>query len=329
MKKALSLILALVLAVSLLAVPASAASVVVSPQNLSVDGATVNCEKYNIDGNNYFKLRDLAAVLNGTDSQFDVGWDAEKNLISVTTHHAYTSPDGTELKIRGDLSSTAVPSNQTLMIDGVVRTDLTVWNIGGSNFFKLRELGEALGFAVNYNADTQTALVESYGDTAFGHLKAEAVNNGTVTPGGNYYYNYYTYESEETASVYEFAATYAPSLDCILLDVDNGLEGTYVYTALVIPSSLATPYAVVVQDNVNGTVQEGAGTLDPASVPLLDGQNTVTVTLQQYDGNSADLPDLQSIMGAHLVIILNSAYGFLLQPNGYNLSDLGFINSGL
>ena len=49
---------------------------VLSPQKLSVNGTNVDCGKYNIDGANYFKLRDLAYMLNGTASQFDVGFDA-------------------------------------------------------------------------------------------------------------------------------------------------------------------------------------------------------------------------------------------------------------
>ena len=134
-----------------------------SAQSLSVDGKTVACDKYNIDGSNYFKLRDLAALLDGTGSRFDVGWDDANKVVSITTNHAYTAPNGHELEIGADLSATAVLSPQTIMIDGEVRTDLTVYNIGGSNFFKLREMGEALGFDVDYIAETNTAVVTSRG----------------------------------------------------------------------------------------------------------------------------------------------------------------------
>ena len=59
MKK--SLIFALVLALLLaLAAPAFAFAIERSAQNLTVDGKTVRCDKYNIEGSNYFKLRDLA-----------------------------------------------------------------------------------------------------------------------------------------------------------------------------------------------------------------------------------------------------------------------------
>ena len=160
MKKTLILLLALVLLVSL-ASPALAFTAVRSAQNLTVDGKSVACDKYNIDDYNYFKLRDLAQLLNGTESQFDVGWDEAKGVISVTTHHAYTTPDGHELEIGEDLSYTAVPSAQKILIDGCMRSDLKAYNIGGSNYFKLRDLGGAVGFGVGYDASTNTAVVTS------------------------------------------------------------------------------------------------------------------------------------------------------------------------
>ena len=40
------------------------------------------------------------------------------------------------------------------------------YNIDGSNYFKLRDLGDALGFTVDYDADSNTAIVLSKGSTA-------------------------------------------------------------------------------------------------------------------------------------------------------------------
>ncbi len=165
MKKLTAISLALVLLISL-AVPAFAFTAVLSPQKLAVDGKQIDCEKYNIDGSNYFKLRDLARLLNGTGSQFDVGWDETNKVVSVTTNHAYTTPNGHELEVGADKSGTAVVSTQTIMIDGRVRSDLAVYNIGGSNFFKLREMGDALGFDVDYDGTTNTAIVRSRGGQA-------------------------------------------------------------------------------------------------------------------------------------------------------------------
>ena len=134
--------------------------VVLSPQNLMVDGVMKDVEKYNIDGSNYFKLRDIAYLLNGTGSQFSVGWDAETGTVSIVTGEAYT-PNGSEMLVGADKSATAVPSSQTIKINGAVRADLSVYNLDGNNFFKLRDLGEALGFDVDYDAATNTAIVKS------------------------------------------------------------------------------------------------------------------------------------------------------------------------
>ena len=40
-----------------------------------VSGKVVAFNTYNIEGDNYFKLRDIAMTLNGTEKQFDIGWD--------------------------------------------------------------------------------------------------------------------------------------------------------------------------------------------------------------------------------------------------------------
>ena len=160
MKKLLALVLILVFSLAL-CVPAAAFSAQLSAQNLVVNGAAVACEKYNIDGSNYFKLRDLAMLLSGTGSQFDVGWDSVGGVVSITTNHPYTTATGHELEVGADNSATAQPSAQTILIDGVLQSDLTVYNIGGSNFFMLRELGNKLGFAVDYDKATNTAIITS------------------------------------------------------------------------------------------------------------------------------------------------------------------------
>ena len=194
MKK--SIVFALVLALLLaLAAPAFAFAIERSAQNLTVDGKAVVCDKYNIDGNNYFKLRDLAKLLNGTGSQFDVSWDADQQLVSITTKHPYTMPTGSELVVGEDKSATAVLSSQTIMIDGTVRRDLTVYNIGGSNFFKLRELGDALGFDVDYDPDSNTAIVASRGKPA---SASDLRLNDFCSITGKYagdagYYEYYSF----------------------------------------------------------------------------------------------------------------------------------------
>ena len=149
----------------LLSLPAQAAAPVpghieVSGQGLLVDGEEKTVQKYNIDGANYFKLRDIAFLLNGTGAQFSVGWDSAAATVTVTGGEAY-APNGGELTVGRDLSASAVPSAQTVWINGAERSDLSVYNIGNENYFKLRDLGRAIGFAVDFDAEANAAVVDT------------------------------------------------------------------------------------------------------------------------------------------------------------------------
>lgn len=142
-------------------VPASAegVTVVATTQNVTVDGKKVDAEIYNINGENYFKLRDIAQMLNGTNSQFAVGFNEESRTIAVTTSKAYVSV-GTELVKGEDKSSTCVPSDMPIFVNGA-SVSPTAYNIGGNNFLRLRDLGEMLGFGVGYDEATRTVLITS------------------------------------------------------------------------------------------------------------------------------------------------------------------------
>ncbi len=142
-----------------LALPAPAAGVVRSTQALEVDGRSVSCEAYNIDGHNYFRLRDVAALLSGTSAQFSVEYNEKARAVLVKTGEAYVRQPG-DLEPGEDCSASAVPSSQSVRIDGI-EAALSVWNLGGSNYFQLRELGEALGFGVDYDEARRTILVTS------------------------------------------------------------------------------------------------------------------------------------------------------------------------
>lgn len=158
MKKLLSVLLAAALVLGL-HVSASAARVVRTNQRFVANGQTVDCEIYNIDGSNYFKLRDLAQLMSGTDSRFSVSYDAGTGTVSLVTGESYV-PVGGELAPGEDRSASAVKSPQTLLLNGGAVSP-EAWNIGGSNFFKLRDLGRLLGFSVRYDEASRTAYADS------------------------------------------------------------------------------------------------------------------------------------------------------------------------
>ena len=178
MKKFLFVIFCLIMILSF-SYTFAASNVVISPQKVMVNGEYKNFEVYNIDGNNFFKLRDIAYVLNATTSQFSVDYNSEKHLIEVEKNKSYTQVGG-ELVVGADKSKTAVLSSQKLSINSEEKS-LTAYNIGGNNFFKLRELGTALNFNVDFKQDTNTVVIESQKEELVNISSAVAkIYNGTM-----------------------------------------------------------------------------------------------------------------------------------------------------
>ncbi len=162
MKKALSIIIAILLTLSLLPIGVLAAedTSVLSPCSLRVDGKPADCAAYDIGGETWFKLRDVALALAGTGSRFSVSWDAEARAVTLTAGEAY-EPDGSEGKAGEDRSAAAVPSGQTFLINGAVQAELPAWNIGGHNYFRLADLAAALGFQADYDEGSDTAIIRA------------------------------------------------------------------------------------------------------------------------------------------------------------------------
>ena len=67
---------------------------------------------------------------------------------------------GGELSGSAASNQKALPCLLTIRIDGA-EVKLTAYNIGGNNYFMLRDLGEALGFEVDYDAAARTMIINS------------------------------------------------------------------------------------------------------------------------------------------------------------------------
>lgn len=133
-----------------------------STHNMTVDGNTVVPQGYLVDGENYFKLRDIAYILSGTDSQFNVTWEAETGRILITTGQAYQTVGGEMTSSVSATINSFRESDAVIVING--RTvSLTGYRINGNNYFRVRDLGDALGFGVDYDDATRTVLIDSTG----------------------------------------------------------------------------------------------------------------------------------------------------------------------
>ena len=129
----------------------------VSRHKVTLNGAKADLAAYTINSNNYFKLRDLAKALKGLDSEFEVKWNAAQQRIDLTSRTAYT-PVGGEQAVLPAGNKAASLTNASVYLDGKP-LNLTAYSIGGNNYFKLRDLGDTLGFGVDWNADTMTMIL--------------------------------------------------------------------------------------------------------------------------------------------------------------------------
>ena len=148
--------------------PATSVTPSASPQGFSVsptsstvlvNGDTTAFEAYNIGGSNFFKLRDLAFALNGTSKQFAVGWDGANNAVSLTSGEAYT-PTGGEMEQGDGTAKSASPTTSSILLDGQ-ELSLTAYNIGGNNFFRLRDLMSALDIGVTWDGAASTIGIDT------------------------------------------------------------------------------------------------------------------------------------------------------------------------
>ena len=125
----------------------------------TVDGQAAAPTAFLIEDSNYVKLRDIAAMLAGTEKGFSVAYDAASDAVALTSGAAY-EPLGTELAgVRDAAAVQAGAGSQQMMLDGVP-LELDAYMIDGANYIKLRDLGQALDCGVTYDPATQAVGLE-------------------------------------------------------------------------------------------------------------------------------------------------------------------------
>lgn len=125
-----------------------------------LDGRNVDLDAYNIEGNNYFKLRDIAMMLNSSDKNFNVVWDGSNNAINLQINQKYI-PVGGELKVSSVKSNkNAASSNSNIYIDNN-KAGLKAFNIDNNNYFNLRDVLNYLNIEVIWDAGTNSILINT------------------------------------------------------------------------------------------------------------------------------------------------------------------------
>jgi len=193
-----SLITALLAAFAFPASQAFAAlSATPTSSTVLVDGKSKTFDSYNINGFNYFKLRDIAYVLNGSAKQFAIDWDAANNAMTLKPGSAY-AVIGDEMASKGTSTKSATLSNQKVLVDGVVlasKTPMEAYNIDGYNYFKLRDIGVIMDIGIGWDnakniisIDFSKGYVESQTVDALDKAIADAIiaNNKGLYGGGDF-----------------------------------------------------------------------------------------------------------------------------------------------
>ncbi len=133
-----------------------------SKHNIVLNGIPIQLPAYLINGSNYFKLRDVAYALLGTDGTFSVQWDAASQQIHLDAFADYV-PVGGEGSGSLPATATAKPSQAAVWTNVVslepVQADVEGYLINGNNYFKLRDLADAVGFQVEWDESSRSILI--------------------------------------------------------------------------------------------------------------------------------------------------------------------------
>lgn len=162
MKKKISLLLAILMLVTLIPTAFAESKTVDAVKNtkkVTLDGEEVMVGAYDVEGYNYLKLRDIAAILNGKKCQFSVGYDEPTKLISVELTKAYEKVEGDLAEIK-DEKAKAIVSVKKILVNGEEKEVKTAL-INENNYMRLRDLGSLVGLNVGYDKVNKVIMLKS------------------------------------------------------------------------------------------------------------------------------------------------------------------------
>ena len=129
-----------------------------------VNGQAMAFEAYLINGSNYFKLRDLAMAVSGTNKQFNVGFNSAAGAITLTSNQAYEPVGGEMAAGDGRAKTATLNSGINIAKDGAA-VQITAYLIDGNNFVMLRDVMRLFDIGVTYDGATRTIGI----DTSIGY----------------------------------------------------------------------------------------------------------------------------------------------------------------
>lgn len=128
--------------------------------SVMVNGKETPFEAYTINNSNYFKLRDLAYVVNETEKQFSVGWDESNKAMTLTSGQSYKIL-GNEMAVSGSNSQVkAVVNSAKVYVDDKEKA-FTAYTINNNTYFKLRDIAQVFNIGIGWNQDLQSISIDT------------------------------------------------------------------------------------------------------------------------------------------------------------------------
>ena len=162
MKKKISLLLAILMLVTLIPTAFAESKTVDAVKNtkkVTLDGEEVMVGAYDVEGYNYLKLRDVAAILNTKKCQFNIGFDKPTKLITVELAKGYEKVEGDLAEIK-DEKAKAIVSVKKILVNGEEKEIKTAL-INEYNYMQLRDLASLVGLDVKYDAKNKVIMLKS------------------------------------------------------------------------------------------------------------------------------------------------------------------------
>lgn len=137
-----------------------------SSAKLKVDGKYYTLDSYTIEGNNYFKVRDIAQLMVGTSKEASVQGDASGVRIGlsidpVVDDDVYVST-GSELKrtnLKPTMATRQITENYSRNVIG--RSVSYAYTFNGYKYFSIRELGYLFDFDVQWDNAEKTIVIDT------------------------------------------------------------------------------------------------------------------------------------------------------------------------
>jgi len=115
--------------------------------DVEVSGKVYKMPSFSHEGNDYFRIRDVAYVLSGTAKRFSLTYIGISSVIILQSGVPY-KPTGRELRFEKAGIVTAVPSDR-VFIGGGKQIKSGTWTIDGEMFVKLRDVTGLIGAGIN------------------------------------------------------------------------------------------------------------------------------------------------------------------------------------